>query len=389
MKIVILHRYFWPQPYPYAQMLKGIAEKLSGRYSVSILTTDSGDVNEKLQRSKWSKTKSINIQALSLGDEKRAGLAKKVVNSIYFGHWICIKLLFSRADIVMVATTPPVIIATLVRWLSFIRGFKYVYHCQDIHPEGMLIGGKIRIGIAYRFLLYLDKKNINYAWKVITLSKDMKKTLEDRGCKVSHINIINNFIFVDNDGPASRENKKNKVHFLFAGSLGRLQNLDILMDGIILLKCREDIHFTFMGDGIMFDEMCRCKADNNLGNVELLGQRSINEAVQAMQLADVGVVSIGTDIGKVAYPSKTMMYLGNGLPILALVNEGSEIYSFINSKKLGCAVSPGSADDVAKSIGTMADIIKNSPFDRSSIKGVARAYFGKDIILKKHLDLYS
>jgi hypothetical protein len=108
-----------------------------------------------------------------------------------------------------------------------------------------------------------------------------------------------------------------------------------------------------------------------------------------MQLADVGVVSIGTDIGKVAYPSKTMMYLGNGLPILALVNEGSEIYSFINSKKLGCAVSPGSADDVAKSIGTMADIIKNSPFDRSSIKGVARAYFGKDIILKKHLDLYS
>jgi glycosyltransferase involved in cell wall biosynthesis len=371
-------------------MLKDIVEKLTSKHTVSVLTTDSGDLAEKKSRKEWSISKDISVQALSLGSEKRVNLVKKAFNSLYFGFWVFYKLLTTKTDVVMVATTPPVIIAMIVRWASYLRGFKYVYHCQDIHPEGMLLGGNIQKGFKHNTLLNIDKKNINAAWKVITLSEDMKQTLVERECKTSHVNIINNFIFESDDSSSPLVDvTNNKLEFLFAGSLGRLQNLDVLMQSLVLLKHRKDLHFTFMGDGIMFNEMTLCKEQNKLDNVEFLGQRSLQEAVTAMQVADIGIVSIGANISSVAYPSKTIMYLGNGLPILALVDKGTEIFDFINNNKIGKAIEPTSAKHIAEALEIFVDELKEFSIDKSHVKNIAKTTFSKNVILPKFLDLYS
>jgi len=384
MKVLVLHRYFWPQAYPYAQMLKYIAETLSTNHSVSVLTTDSGSANEDELRIEWSKKQDINIDTLSLSSEKKANILKKIINSLYFGVWLIYKLLVSKADVIMVATTPPIIIAMIVRWITSLKGTKYVYHCQDIHPEAMLLGGNIQKGLLYKALYNIDKKNINSAWKVITLSGDMKKTLDERGCKTSHVNIINNFIFESSDKPPATTDKKiDKIQFLFAGSLGRLQNLSLLMNSLILLKNRNDIQFTFMGDGIMYEEMLLCKKEHNLKNVEFLGQQSLDDAVKAIRRADIGIVSIGNNITRVAYPSKTMMYLGNGLPIMALVDKNTELYDFVNKKNIGLAFSPTSAQTIAASIEELVDTLRKSPIDRQYVTKTAHLFFGKTPILNK------
>ncbi len=390
LKVLILHRYFWPQPYPYAQMLKGIVEIISTKHTVSVLSSDSGDANEKKMRDEWSRQHNINLQALSLGSEKKSSIFKKALNSLYFGGWLIHKLFVSKADVVMVATTPPIIIAMIVRWVSFLKKTKYVYHCQDIHPEAMLLGNSIQEGILYKILYNIDKKNINSAWKVITLSDDMKKTLKDRNCKTSHVHIINNFIFEEGDKPLSTSVKPNdKIQFLFTGSLGRLQNLSLLMDSLVLLKHRSDIKFTFMGDGIMFDEMLLCKKDNSLSNVEFLGQQSLSEAVDAMERADIGIVSIANNITRVAYPSKTMMYLGSGLPILALVDNNTVLHEFITTNRIGKAIVPKSARVIAESIEEFVDELKRSPIDRLYVRDIAETNFGKNVILPKFRDIYS
>ncbi len=389
MNILVLHRYFWPQAYPYAQMLKDIVESLSSKHSVSVLTTDSGTSTEKKQRKEWSTQQGITIDALSLGSEKRANIVKKATNALYFGVWLIYKLFTSKADVVMVATTPPVIIAMIVRWVSFLKRTKYIYHCQDIHPEAMRLAGNLKEGFLYKVLLSIDKKNINSAWKVITLSNDMKETLKERGCKTSHVNIINNFIFENTDTINSNNKTNDKVQFLFAGSLGRLQNLPLLMDSIKLLKHRKDIHFTFMGDGFMYKEMSLYKEDHQLDNVELLGQRSLEEAVNAMKNADVGIVSIGNNITRVAYPSKTMMYLGNGLPVLALVDKGTELYDFINEKNIGIAMASSSDQEIANAIEGFVNSITTTPIDRQHVSDTAHQFFGKEIILNKFLETFA
>ena len=394
MKILILHRYFWPQAYPYAQMLKHIAEALAEKNEVSILSTDTGSLDEKSNRYDWVTSKNITIQTLTLGPEKQANLLKKAFNSFLFGCWVLYKLFMTKTDVVMVATTPPVIIAMIVRWVSYLRGFKYVYHCQDIHPEGMLLSDSIQRGFIFNILLNIDKKNINSAWRVITLSQDMKHTLKMRGCKSSHISIINNFIFKSVDSSRlsfSKDHlpdKRSKLQFLFSGSLGRSQNLEVLMKSLLLLKHRDDLFFKFMGDGVMFNEMNSLKKKHHLDNVEFLGQCDLEVAVSAMLEADIGIVSIGNKITSVAYPSKTMMYLGSGLPVLAIVDEDTELFNFVNSNHIGKAVPPTSAENIAKALEIFADESMTNAIDRIYVKKVADYHFGKRKIIQHFLDIF-
>ena len=60
--------------------------------------------------------------------------------------------------------------------------------------------------------------------------------------------------------------------------------------------------------------------------------------------ADLGIVSLEPDVIRAAYPSKTMTYLRNGCPILALV-EPSELSSMVVDCGAGLA---GTVDDLAE-----------------------------------------
>lgn len=388
MKILVLHRYFWPQPYPYASMLKDISESFNLKHDVTVLTTLSHAKNEVDLRKQWSSDTGIQLKTLKLDIEKQSGIPRKLLNSLYWGFWVMYKLITTRADIVMVATTPPVIMATIVRWASKIKGFRYIYHCQDIHPEAMQLSGNLNNKFFYNVLRSMDKKTMENAWRIITLSTDMKNTIRRRGLDTNNVEIINNFIFEEapNTDKTTKNQSNKKTQFLFAGSLGRLQNLEMLMEALICLKDEgqeDSIEFIFMGDGSAKDNMVRIKDDNDLDNVTFLGHRSTSDAVDAMQNADFGIVSISEGICSVAYPSKTMMYLGNGLAVFALVNKNTELHNFITNNNLGYSTDANTPQDIANSIKEACELIGTADLNRSRIRKIANEHFSKEVILNK------
>ncbi len=391
MRITILHRYFWPQSYPYARMLKDIAESLvNAGHDVKVMTSRQGTEQEDNQRLIWMKHNGIKMSFITLGSEKKKELIRKALNAIYFGMWVFYKLLFGRQDVVMVATTPPIVVAALVRWVGFLRGFKYVYHCQDIHPEAMLINREINENIFYRILRKIDKKNIDAAWKVITLSGDMRNTLAKRTSSVEHIHLINNYIF---ESAPPKDNKEIKVSdtvkFLFAGSLGRLQNLELLFESLEPFAKRKDVIFEFMGEGVLRSRLEAIKQRLNLDNVSFLGQKTFAEAVMAMREADAGIVSLAPGICNVAYPSKSVMYLGNGLPIFALVDEQTELAHFIEAHTLGVSVTPDSTSVVSEAIEKMIGLCKKEAISRKKVEALANEFFGKEQALKKFEGIFA
>ena len=371
-------------------MLKDITEAVKNMdHDVRVLTTAVGSTEEEQLRKNWTSETNIDIHTLKLGSEKQHGIIRKSFNAVYYGVWVFFSLIFHRSDVVMVATTPPIVIAALVRWASYFRKFKYVYHCQDIHPEAMLLNSNIQKGFLYNLLLKIDSRNIDHAWRVITLSEDMKNTFRKRGCRTEHIYIINNFAFEKAEPREDNDNSKNHVRFLFAGSLGRFQNLDMLMQALVNFRKRSDVEFVFMGDGILRDRMEEIKNNNQLNNVQILGQKSVQEAVLAMQNADMGIVSIASGICDVAYPSKAIMYLGSGLPILALVDEDSELWDFIIDNEIGVTISLSSESAIVSGIMKAIEKCKTTPFSRKHIESVATNYFGKRTTLEKFSKVFT
>jgi len=377
----IVHRYFWPQNYPYATMLKDIAETVGGSYQdVLVLSSQHEDQDQERRKSNFDQTQ-FRFDVLNMEPERHLGILGKALSMARYVFWLGLQLLSSKSDVVMVATTPPIFAAVCVRWVAKIKKFKYIYHCQDIHPEAMSVNGDIKSQWLYRLLKKLDKKNVDAAAKVIVLSEDMKRTLALRGSDVSHVEIINNFIFDYSDAPSSLDSEK--VKFLFAGTMGRFQNLEMLVRSLDRVRGRSDVEFHFMGDGAAKSKLESLKAELSLDNVFFHDHRSVEEALDAMNSSHFGIVSLAKGVSKVAYPSKTMMYLGSGLPILALVDRDSEIFSFINENKLGLAVEPDSVESISKAIEELLSVDDSSVYSRDRVKRIANEYFSKKVILEK------
>ncbi|KXJ53598.1 MAG: glycosyltransferase involved in cell wall biosynthesis [Cycloclasticus pugetii] len=385
-RVAIVHRYFWPQNYPYASMLKEIAESLvAGGAHVSIYTTFSEANGEDAIRSSWIEKSTVNIHSTNLPSERGASILKKTINAIWFAFWVSCKLLFNKHEVVVVATTPPVVIAFLVSVLSKVKGFRVVYHCQDIHPESLYINNSLSSIFLYKLLLYMDFFTIRNAWQVIVLSADMKRTLVDRGYSGTNIRVVNNFIFQsykESASPAGIEKSKNKVRFIFAGSLGRFQNLDVLIKGIEKFSSRNDLEFLFLGDGPMKAKIQLYSQSQGLKNVTFIPHVSTVEALKYMSQSDVGLVSVSAGITKVAYPSKSIMYMSVGLPLLAVLDTDSELSKLLESNGLGVSVEPNVAD-VEKGINQLVAKLKGKEFNRTKIKAFTKDSFGKSVILEK------
>ena len=383
--LLIVHRYFWPQNYPYATMLKDIAEVAAGNFnSVSIASTHH-DYSELATRQEWADSSGFELHSFKMQSEKGMSLFGKIVSMLKYCIWLCLTLLQSRPDVVMVATTPPILTAFLVRCVSKIKGFSYIYHCQDIHPEASrrsLIG---KVPFLYQFLRYIDNANVKHAKKVIVLSSDMKKTLIRRGASANNIHVINNFVYQQNEGRknSAGNNSDEIIRFVFAGTLGRLQNLPFLFELIKEYKTSKNIEFHILGDGLLKAELESAIESTAQSNVIFYGQVPLESALERMSECDIGIVSLAEEIIQVAYPSKTMMYLSNGLSVLALVEQDSELVDFLEKNKLGIAVSNTSHQQALNKLNEFLNTFTKDEKRREAIKRKADEEFGKKMILSR------
>ncbi|WGF92204.1 glycosyltransferase family 4 protein [Aequorivita marisscotiae] len=388
-KILIVHRYYYPDTPAYAVMLKKIAEHLSTEHSVEVLSSmpsyyGASTVGVKRKES----LNKINISRIQLLPEKNRNFVIRIINTLLFAINVFFKILFRpKYDLITVATTPPIIIATVIRILSSIKGSKYLYHCQDIYPEIAYYNKNLNSKIFFNVLRFIDKKNNKKASKIVVLSEDMKNTLvKERGIDHSKITIINNFI---------RTETTNEQYFnyndygikdtdfivVFCGNLGKLQNLNSIIKLAIKCENYHQIKFVFIGDGVESKNLIN-QAGNLLNkSIFFLGYLKSEIASKALEQSNIGVVSISEPTYKTAYPSKTMTYLNAGLPILAILNKSSELAKFIIDKKIGFVAAPDDLNEMKRA--TIEYYEKNENSNQGYIKEIAQQEFGEEVILNK------
>lgn len=384
MNITIIHRYFWPDNAPYAQMLLQMALALSSEEgnAVSVISSQpSHSLGGRLKAKKKETFNNVNILRVSLLPEHGRRIVLRAVNTILFAVQVFFQLLFRRTNVVMIASTPPVIMAAVVRWASKIRKFKYVYHCQDIHPEAMNSVGALNDGYLYKLLVKIDVKNVNHALRTVVLSQDMKNTLVSRGCDSSNIKIINNFIFEEN-GITNKGTclDPGTFNILFAGNLGRFQNLELIVGAAKKLVDIPEINFIFLGDGVMKNHLQDEAGDLVDKTVHFNGKVDVGRALEYMAEADLGLVSIAKGVVNVAYPSKTMMYLSQGLPLLVLVGK-SEMADFVEVNELGVVTDTDSPEVLAELICELYEKRQELNSKKQIIKKLAINIFGAEKVL--------
>jgi glycosyltransferase involved in cell wall biosynthesis len=204
----------------------------------------------------------------------------------------------------------------------------------------------------------LDHFSCKRAAPVIVLSEDMKQTLSNRpNGSTYNIQVLNNFnLPIDLVGQANLPIKLNKesLNILFAGNIGRFQGLDIVIDTMTLLKERQDIKFIFIGEGSDKKRLNSLSKKKNL-NIDYIEQQPLSIASSLMKEVDFGFVALTNNIYKFAYPSKTMMYLSQGCPLIVVAEPNSQLVRDISDSEAGIFVAQTDSGGLANKLIYLAN----------------------------------
>ena len=370
MRILLIHRYFWPDTPPYAHILRDIAVELGeAGHDVTVLTGQPSYRTETPRSPRNERVApAVNVRRCAVFSDRRS-TAIKAVNLAWFCLWVIIAgLRAERFDVVMAASTPPVAVAKTARWLARLRGAQFVYHKQDIYPEIVLAAGIMRAGPVSTLLRRIDSRTDRAAARVVVLSEDMAATVRARGVAERQIVVINNFdpwlarSGGPSPGPAHGVKRQDgpagalPLNVVFAGNLGRFQNLEVLIDAATILIDDAAVEFHIFGDGTRWFALERTIDERRLDSVHLYGHQQPEQVATFLrERADLAVVSLAPGVIGAAYPSKTLSYLRNGCPVLALVEADSELARTVQASGAGFHADPTDPVGLAETLRKLAE----------------------------------
>ena len=397
MRILIVHRYYWPDAGAYSAMLHIMAKRfVEEGHQVTVFSTQPGYNNVTDQRlPRRAVTDDIEIYRIGLFKEDKKKFLNRAINVGVFmiqlvWHFVT---RFGKYDLVTVASFPPTVTAMVVRWMTWLTGGGYLYHCQDIYPEIAEASGLIKKKWLADLALNIDRRNCQRAAAIVSLSREMQKTLTSRGVSDENMHIINNFI-IDKFDPSvtvdeSLTKTEGKFRVLFAGNMGRFQNLDKLMLAANDLKQHEDIQFYFVGAGAMENELKEQATELEMMDKTVFFRpfQPLAKVMKVIHDADLAIISLSPGVIDCAYPSKTMSYVEAGCRALAILEPDSELAELIKERDLGAVCDTPTAEGISAAITREYERWKESDYDREHIRKIGNEVFGQEAILNKWAEL--
>jgi|LGOV01.1.fsa_nt_gb colanic acid biosynthesis glycosyl transferase WcaI len=270
-----------------------------------------------------------------------------------------------------------------------------VYNVQDIWPINALqVGILNEKSIVYKGLRILQKNAYKMSDKIITISEDMKKTLIEENVADDKIEVIHNWSYsdeyyqiVNSDNKFIKINNIDIVKYkvVYAGNIGAVQNVDIIIKAAEILKEEAGIHFHIIGDGVQKNKYLEYVKNYEIDNITFYPMQSPEIAPHVYAMADINVIPLCRGIVRTALPSKTAICLSCGKPIIACVDTESEYGKLIGSCDKCSVISTNDPNALAECIRQYYN--QNICGYSKDTQAVFSKYFSKQNNAKKYVQI--
>jgi len=174
-----------------------------------------------------------------------------------------------------------------------------------------------------------------------------------------------------------------KVHFTFAGNIGKVQNLENIINAFRLLSdgYQKKTQLNIIGDGSNLANLK--KLSNNNPNIIFHGKQIREDMAKFYKASDFLIVSlIDEPIFSVTIPAKTQTYIAARKPILAIIN--GDVADIVNDNNLGISVDPSNVGLIKEAFEKCIDAPENekSEFTINNTK-LLETTFNKDNIINR------
>lgn len=214
-----------------------------------------------------------------------------------------------------------------------------LYNEQDIFPENAFFAGILsEKSLIYKAAHALQKYAYKNATALSTISDDMKSTIVTRyGIPEDKVQVIYNWGHEELQANDDKENvflnkypkKPGEFRVVYAGNLGKMQNVELLLKTAALMKDDTDVSFYIVGGGVNETQLKAFAKEKELNNVTFVGMQPPEEVADLYAAADVNVIPLQKGLIYAALPSKTADCLIAGKPIITCVDKESKFAKLV------------------------------------------------------------
>ncbi len=309
MKILYLHQYFkFPDENGGTRSFDLATGFLKSGHNVEMLTSTSEPIYISNQR--WTRIEKYGliVHYIHLKYSNDMNFMQRSIVFLKFLWFSSLKLISLKGDIVIASSTPLTIgIPALIKKL--IHKTPYIFEVRDIWPEVVIAMGIIKNRLLKQILHLLEYGCYKYAYAIVPLSVDMKKSIISRFPEltkkqiviIENISDINRFQYKYSDKITILKDKigfKPRFTILYAGTFGRVNGISYVIDlAVRLYDLDPTIVFVLIGNGSEKNIIKEKAYDNKVlnKNIFILDPVSKDELPQLYSECDMGssfVISI-------------------------------------------------------------------------------------------------
>jgi colanic acid biosynthesis glycosyl transferase WcaI len=367
MKIVVLGPHFAPDTAPTGRVLTRIVEELAARghelhvvaalpwYRDHALEPGWGGRLVRRETTDWGTIARVhpfpgrdkrNLWRRAAGFAGFSALAGWT--GLGAGGWL------RRADAVL-AMSPPLTMGITGRLVAWSHRAPLVFNIQDVFPDAAVETGAITNRRVIAVAGWLERLSYRVADAVTVLSDDLRANVVAK-CPTARVVTIPNFVDTDTVRPADRMTPYraelgigSEPVLLYAGNVGFSQSLDLLVE--TARRC-PDLTVVINGDGAARPELERQAA--GVRNIRFAGYVPDARLSELLATGDIHAVPLRQGLGRVSVPSKVYSILAAGRPVVAAIDEGTEIPKLLEAAGAGIAVAPDDPDRFVEAVRRLA-----------------------------------
>lgn len=338
MKLLIVSQYFWPESF----RINEVVQALVGRgIEVDVLTGKPNYPEGKIfdgyrmlgcQHQTWQGATIYRVPLLERGMRNAPKLALNylsfVVSASLFGSWV---LRGKKYDAILVYAPSPILQALPALWIGRLLKCPVAVWVQDLWPESLVATGHI----TNRRALGWVSRLVRFIYRKTDLILIQSRAFE---ANVAALAGHDRIAYFPNSADSSFSRGvrmecpaplvfEGCFSILFAGNVGSVQAVDVIIEAATLLRNEVAIRFVILGSGSRWEWMREEIELRGLTNVHLLGRYPVETMPSFMQKASVLLVTLADKpILAGTVPSKIQAYLASGRPLLASINgEGARL----------------------------------------------------------------
>jgi glycosyltransferase involved in cell wall biosynthesis len=168
---------------------------------------------------------------------------------------------------------------------------------------------------------------------------------------------------------------EDKFNFTFAGNVGKVQNLDNLVNGFrLFINNGYKAQLNIIGDGSFLESLKNIVKEKAISNVVFWRRKPLSEMPSYYDASDVLILSlVDSPIYELTIPSKFQAYLTTGKPIMGIIKGVTK--ELIENNKLGFTAEPCDVDSISSCFETF---VSQSTTDLEEMKANAKCLLDKE-----------